>query len=158
MELLLAIGVMGLMLGMIMPRVGSVRSSYFATEASVGLATSVREARIAAIRGRTVVAIALAPGSRDRLERRQLPPRSWGDEGSLGRAAGGSDWRDIWAAPVVRHDDVSGHLEVVSPGPGIVFFPNGTSTGGEILVRDENGRLMHHFLVDPLTSALFTQR
>lgn len=156
-ELLLAITLMGLMLGMALPRVGGVRSAYFATESAKSLANSIRAARITAVKYRTTVALMAVPGRRDLLEERRFSVRPWGGQDPAGLAFQFEESGTVWDAPVVRDHELAGDLELVSSGDGILFFPNGTSSGGEILVRDEDGKIQTHFLVDALTGELFTQ-
>lgn len=156
-ELLLAIGLMGLILGLAMPRFGAVQSSFFSAEADRGLSNSVRAARMAAIRGRTTVALTVAYDSDNRLEERRLPLKEWPREESDHLAVEERDWSAVWEAPVVRSLVVKGSLELESSEPGIVFFPNGTSTGGRIIVTDVEEGSVSHFLVDPHTSELYFQ-
>ena len=157
MELLLAIGLMGLIMGMAFPHFGNVRSTFFSTEADRGLANSVRTARISAIRGRTTVALTVPYGRGNLLQERQLPRQDWPWEENDRLTVHGIDWDSVWEAPVIRTFESSGTIELKSAERGIVFFANGTSTGGEIIVTDEAGSLVSHFLVDPHTSELFTQ-
>ena len=156
-ELLLAITLMGLMLGLALPRVGGVRTAYSATESAKSLANSIRAARITAVKTRTTVALMAVPGRRDLLEERRFSVRPWGGQDPAGLTFQFEESGVVWDAPVARDHQLAGELELVSPGSGILFFPNGTSSGGEILIRDENGKLQTHFLVDALTGELFTQ-
>ena len=157
-ELLLAIGLMGLMMGLTLPNVGAVKKAYFATEEAKGVANSIRSARVDAISRRTTVALTITPERRNLLEERRLSVQSWYGGDSAGLAAGDRDWRGIWEAPVVRSTEVSGHLRLESSEPGILFFANGSSTGGEVMIHDDEGRLQHHFLIDSSTGELYVQR
>lgn len=157
-ELLLAIGLMGLMLGLTLPNVGAVKEAYFATEEAKAVANSIRAARVDAISKRTTVALTITPDSWNLLEERRLSVQSWHTGDSAGLASGDRDWNGIWEAPVVRGTEVSGHLLLESPEPGILFFPNGSSTGGEIMLHDEEGQLERHFLIDSSTGELFVQQ
>jgi len=157
-ELLLAIGLMGLMLGLTLPNVGAVKQAYFATEEAKGVANSIREARIDAISNRTTVALTISPNSPNHLEERRLSVQSWYAGDSAGLASEDRGWNGIWEAPVVRSTEVLGHLLLESSEPGILFFANGSSTGGEIMLHDEEGRLMRHFLINPSTGELFVQQ
>ena len=157
-ELLLAIGLMGLMMGLTLPNVGAVKKAYFATEEAKGLANSIRSARIHAISSRATVALTTTPERRNLLEVRRLSVQSWHAGDSAGLASGDRGWRGIWEAPVVRRTEVSGHLQLESPEPGILFFANGSSTGGEVMIHDDEGRLKHHFLIDSSTGELYVQR
>ncbi|MBU8869870.1 MAG: GspH/FimT family pseudopilin [Gemmatimonadales bacterium] len=156
-ELLLAIGLMGLIMGMAFPRFGTTRSSYFSAETDRGLANSVRQARISAIRGRTTVVLTVPSGNDNLLQERQLPRKEWPREVSDRLGVEGIDLASVWEAPVIRTYIVAGSIQLESPQRGIVFFPNGTSTGGRIIVTDEDGVRVSNFLVDPYTSELYFQ-
>ena len=157
-ELLLAIGLMGLMMGLTLPNIGAVKNAYFATEEAKSIANSIRSARVDAISHRTTVALTTTPGSRNLLEERRLSVQSWYAGDSAGLASEDRGWGGIWEAPVVRSTEVSGGLRLESSEPGILFFANGSSTGGEIMIHDEDGRLQHHFFIDPSTGELFRQQ
>lgn len=157
-ELLLAIGLMGLMLGLSLPRVGAVKKAYFATEEARAVANSIRSAQDSAIARRTTVAVTTNPDLGNSLEVRRLEVQSWYAGDSAGLASGGRDWQAIWDSPVVRNTLVSGNLRLEANEPGILFFANGTSTGGEILIEDEDGRVQHHFRVEPSTGELYGQQ
>ena len=157
-ELLLAIGLMGLMLGLTLSNVGAVKKAYFATEEAKAVANSIREARVDAISNRTTVALTITPDSRNLLEKRRLSVQSWHAGDSAGLASGNKGWSGIWEAPVLRSTEVVGHLLLESSEPGILFFANGSSTGGEIMLHDEEGRLQRHFLIDSSTGELFVQQ
>lgn len=156
-ELLLAISLMGLMLGLSLPRVGAVKNAYFATEEAKAVANSVRSARGTAIACRTTVALTADSDLENALDEHRLEPGSWHAGDSAGLAAGGQDWQSVWEAPVARTTAVSGRVRVESGEPGILFFANGTSSGGEIVIEDEDGRVQHHFRVEPSTGELYGQ-
>ena len=155
--LLLAIGLMGLMLGLTLPRVGAVKKAYFATEEARAVANSIRSAQESAISSRTTVALTIRPDLENSLEERRLEIRSWHAGDSAGLASGSRSREAIWEAPVVRRTAVAGRLRLESGEPGILFFANGTSTGGDILVEDEDGRVQHHFRIEPSTGELYGQ-
>ena len=157
-ELLLAIGLMGLMLGLTLPNVGAVKQAYFATEEAKAVANTIRSARVEAISNRTTVALTITPDTRNHLEERRLPVQSWYAGDSAGLASEDRGWSGIWEAPVVRSTEVSGHLLLESPESGILFFANGSSTGGEIMLHDQDGELKRHFLIDSSTGELFVQQ
>lgn len=157
-ELLLAIGLMGLMLGLTLPRISAVKTAYFATEEAGSLANAIRGARISAIAGRTTVALTISPDKMNVLEERRLPVQSWHAGDSAGLASGERDWRGIREAPVVRRTEVTGWLNLEYPVTGILFFANGSSSGGEITIKDESGDQQHHFLIDSATGELFVQQ
>lgn len=157
-ELLLAIGLMGLMLGLTLPRIGAVKTAYFATEEAGSLANAIRGARVSAITGRTTVALTISPGNVNILEERRLPVQSWHAGDSAGLASGDRDWRGIRDAPVVRRTEVTGRLRLDFPVTGILFFANGSSSGGELTIEDRDGGTQHHFLVDSATGELYVQR
>lgn len=157
-ELLLAIGLMGLMLGLTLPNVGAVKQAYFATEEAKGVANSIRAARIDAISSRATVALTITPDSWNQLEERRLPVQSWYAGDSAGLASEDRGWGGIWEAPVVRRTEVAGHLLLKSPVSGILFFANGSSTGGEIILHDDEGLPKRQFLIDPSTGELFVQQ
>ena len=157
-ELLLAIGLMGLMLGLSLPRIGAVKSAYFATEEAKEVANTIRAARVDAITNRTTVCLMTTSEHQNILEGRRLTIQSWYAGDSAGLAVENRGWRDIWEAPLVCRSEVSGHLELESPEIGILFFANGTSTGGEIMIHDDDGHLQHHFHVLPATGDLFIQQ
>jgi len=157
-ELLLAIGAMSLLLGLNLPRIGAVKKAYFASEEAKEVVNFVRAARLDAIVNRTTVGLAIATGDRNHLEERRLPSQSWYDEESSGFATENRDWRGIWETAVTRSIEVSGRLRLESIHPGILFFANGSSSGGEIMIHDEDGSLRHHFLIDAVTGELFIQK
>ncbi len=157
-ELLLAIGLMGLMLGLTLPNVGAVKQAYFATEEAKAVANTIRLSRVDAISNRTTVALTIAPDTRNHLDERRLPVQSWYAGDSAGLASEDRGWNGVWEAPVVRSTEVLGHLLLESPEAGILFFANGSSTGGEIMLHDEDGQLKRHFLIDSSTGELFVQQ
>ena len=156
-ELLLAITLMGLMLGLALPRVGGVRSAYLATESAKSLANTVRTAHIVAVKNRTTVALTVVPGRKEILEERRFSVRPWEGQDPAGLTFQLEEDGVVWDAPVVREHHVVGDLELIGCQGGILFYPNGKSSGGEILVRNEDGKVQNHFLVDPLTSGIFAQ-
>ena len=157
-ELLLAIGLMGLMLGLTLPNVGAVKQAYFATEEAKAVANTIRSARVDAISNRTTVALTITPDTRNHLEERRLPVQSWYGGDSAGLASEDRGWSGIWEAPVVRSTEVSGHLLFKSPESGILFFANGSSTGGDIMLHDKDGELKRPFLIDSSTGDLVVQQ
>ena len=157
-ELLLAIGLMGLMLGLTLPRVGAVKKAYFATEEARAVANSIRSAQDSAIARRTTVALTINPDFENSLEVRRLQAQSWHAGDSAGLASGGRGWQAIREAPVVRSTVIAGRLRLESGKQGILFFANGTSTGGEIMIEDEDGRVQHHFRIEPSTGELYGQK
>ena len=157
-ELLLAMALMGLMLGLTLPRIGAVKMAYFATEEARRVANAIRAARAGAITCRTTVALTISPDKVNVLEERRLSVQSWHAGDSAGLASGRRDWRGIREAPVVRRTEVTGRLRLEFPVTGILFFANGSSSGGEIIMRDGNDDTQHHFMVDSTTGELFVQR
>ena len=149
---------MGLMLGLTLPRIGAVKTAYFATEEAGSVANAIRGARVGAITGRTTVALTISPGEANVLEERRLAVQSWHAGDSAGLASGHKDWRGIREAPVVRRTEITGRLHLEFPVTGILFFANGSSSGGEITIRDGNDDTQHHFLVDSATGELFVQQ
>ena len=103
------------------------------------------------------MALTVAYNSDNCLEERRLPLQDWPREESDHLAVEERDWSAVWEAPVVRSFVVKGALALESSEPGIVFFPNGTSTGGRIIVTDEEEGRISYFLVDPNTSELYSQ-
>ena len=86
-----------------------------------------------------------------------MPRRDWPTEETDHLVVEPLDWSSIWEAPVIRTFEVTGVIELDCEGRGIVFFPNGSSTGGRIIVSDQDGIPISEYLVDPHTSELFTQ-
>ena len=156
-ELLLAISLMGLILGMAVPRFSAVRTQYFAEESERGLVNSVRSARVSAIRWRTPVALTVAGDNGSRLEERRLPPRSWSEAEPEGCFRKVADWETVWDAPIARTYAAGGAIELQALEEGIVFFPNGTSTGGRITVTDVDGKVVSMLMIDPHTSEVLTK-
>lgn len=156
-ELLLAITLMGLVVGLAVPRIGAVRSTYFAVESAKSVASALRAARIGAIRDRTTVALLPAFDGSNALEDRRLPKQPWAADDPVRLAAAQPTEPAIWGAPVVRTIAMAGAFEIIAPGGGILFFPDGSSSGGKIIVRGEDGREQHQFLIDSLTGEIFIQ-
>jgi Tfp pilus assembly protein FimT len=155
-ELLMAITLMGLVVGIAVPRIGAVRDTYFAAESAKSVASALRTARIGAIRERTTVILAPRQGDDSVLEERRLPSRSWARSDVAGLDLG-TDPTAVWDAKVVRLVPLSGKFELSVPGEGILFFADGSSSGGEITVHAENGEVQHRFHVDALTGEVFIQ-
>jgi len=156
-ELLLAVGLMGLMLSLSLPRIGAVKGAFFATEETRNLANAIRSARLAAIEERTTVCLTVAHGDAGRLEERRLPARSWLDIGLGGAAMPARGLTGVWDAPVARSTAVDGRLQFESDPEGLLFFANGTSSGGEILIREPDGHPRHRLVVVPSTGELLVQ-
>ena len=116
-------------------------------------------ARIAAVNGRTTVALTPAADGGDYLEERRLETRSWGEADAFGTADRLEDWREVWEAPVVRRHGLPGRLELHGQESGIVFFANGTCSGGRITVRDDDNHetRVRSFVIDPAGCGLFAQ-
>ncbi len=157
-ELLLAISLMGLMLGLSLPRIGAVKTAFLATEETEQLANAVRQARIEAISGRTTIALTTTADNPNCLLKRCDTRGDWQVAGTSAVASQGRSWHTIWDAPIIGRTTVSGHLRLESPVSGILFFADGTSTGGDILVYDTDGQRQHHLLVTATTGELFVQR
>lgn len=156
-ELLLAITLMGLVVGLAVPRIGAVRSTYFAAESAKTVANALRSARIGAIRDRTTVALVPAQDGGNVLEDRRLPRSPWGAEGPVRQGADQPAEQAVWSAPVVRTIALTGEFEIHGPGEGILFYPDGSSSGGQIIVRGQDGSEQHHFLIESLTGEVFIQ-
>lgn len=153
----MAITLMGLVVGLAVPRIGAVRGTYFAAESAKTVANALRSARIGAMRDRTTVALLPAPGDPTVLEDRRLPARSWAESDAAWLAV---QWRQddvIWDGQLVRKIQLTGQVEVTAPGQAILFYADGSSTGGEIVVRDEDYQVQHHFRVDATTGEIFVQ-
>lgn len=157
-ELLLAIGLMGLLLGLTLPRVGAVKESYFAAEETQAVANFLRSAQDAAISRRTTAAVTIGSDERNILEERQLEVRSWHAGDSAGLVADSRDWQEIWEAPVARRTRISGRLRLEGTDQGILFFANGSSTGGEVLIEDEEGRTRCRFHIEASTGEVYVQK
>jgi len=152
------ISVMGLALGLSLPRVGAVREGFFAAEEAREVAGFLRAARRDAVANRATVGLAAAVDAPGVLEQCRLPVRSWRTDEAAHprmefRARG-----EVWNADVVRRAEVAGRVRLICDGPGILFFANGTSTGGEILIFAEDGGLQCHFRIDPGTGEFIAQQ
>lgn len=156
-ELLLTIGLMGLMLGLSLPRISAVKDSYFAAEEAKEIANTIRAARMDAITNRTTVGLVISSDGNNVLERRRVQVKSWQASAVPGLATENQGWSEIWDAPPIHRTKVSGHMVMDSPKQGILFFANGSSTGGEIATHDESGILQHHFRILPTTGELLVQ-
>jgi prepilin-type N-terminal cleavage/methylation domain-containing protein len=157
-ELLLVISVMGLALGLSLPRVGAVREAYFATEEVREVAGFLRAAKHDAVANRTTVGLAAAVDAANVLEQRRLPACSWRTDEAAHPRMEFRDRGEVWDADVVRRTEVAGRVRLISDGPGILFFANGTSTGGEIMIFAEDGGLQCHFRIDPGTGEFIAQQ
>lgn len=155
-ELLLAIGVMGLVLGLGLPRLGAVKESFLAVEEAREVAALVRTARLDAVANRAAVTVAVAADG-GALELRRARPGTWTVGGDQAVAADG-DPQEPWQGAALRRVAVSGRLDLVTPGPGILFHANGTSSGGELLLCGGDGRLRHRILVDAGTGQVHVQQ
>lgn len=156
-ELLLAVSLLGVLLGLAFPRIGAVRDSFLAEESERALVNTVREARIAAIRQRTTVAVMIGETESDRLVVRRLEPAPWPDLELGPLAVDADDWSTVWEAPVVRSWQGEGRLELFADAPGIAFFADGRSSGGRIALRDEDGTVAFRLQVEPRTGEVFTR-
>jgi len=156
-ELLLAIGLMGLMLSLSLPRLGAVRGSFFTNEETRNVANAIRSARLMAIADRTTVCLAVSRGDDSLLEERRLPSQSWLDIGVGGAAMPQRGLTGVWDAPVARSTPVDGRFLMSSEADGILFFANGTSSGGEILIQETDGRPRHRLVIVPATGELLVQ-
>jgi prepilin-type N-terminal cleavage/methylation domain-containing protein len=156
-ELLMAITLMGLVVGLAVPRIGAVRSTYFAAESAKSVANALRSARIGAIRDRTTVALVPVPGDASALEDRRLAARSWSESDAAWLTGRWLQDDVIWDGAPVRVIHLNGQVEIDAPGQGILFYADGSSTGGDIVVRDEDYQVQHHFRVDALTGEIFVQ-
>ena len=157
-ELLLALGVVSLALALALPRVGAVRAAYLAAEEAREVAGFVRAARLDAIANRTLVGLAMASDRDDVLEHRRVQVRSWWTAEDSRPAMTPRDDQDIWSGSLVRVASFSGTLRMECAGQGILFFANGSSTGGQISLNDADGRPRHRFRIDPATGEVFAQR
>lgn len=157
-ELLLAISLMGLMLGLSLPRIGAVKTSYFAIEETENLINAIRTARIEAVNARTAVALTTDTDNPGRLDKRRLAIGSWQAAETTVQTARPGSWQAIWDAPIIGSTIVSGRLQLQAPAAGILFFADGSSTGGEIVICAEDGSPRHHILVVAATGETFVQR
>jgi prepilin-type N-terminal cleavage/methylation domain-containing protein len=157
-ELMLVMAVMSLALGLGLPRIGAVRTAYLAGEEAREVAAFVRAARMDAVASRTTVGLTNAPSRADALEQRRLPVQAWTTTEAAAPVTEARDHLGIWDAAVVHRVTVSGAIRLETDGQGILFFANGSSSGGEILLYTPDGRLRHHFRVDPATGAIVAQR
>ncbi len=156
-ELLLVVCVMSLALGLSLPRIGAVKADYLAAEEARGVEGLIRAARADAVALRTTVGVAVAEGAAGVLELRRMPGRTWNvDEAALPTAEGVGG-PEVWSAEVVRTAEVGGRLRVVADGRGILFFANGASTGGVVMVLDEDGGMRRRFRIDAETGGLTAQ-
>lgn len=156
-ELLLAIGLMGLMLGLALPRVGAVKKTYFAAEETRTVANFLRSAQDDAIARRTPVALAVGFDAENLLEQRQLEIRSWYAGDSAHLMSGTRGWQGIEEEPVARRTRVSGRLYLEAGAEQIVFFPNGSSTGGDVLLEDDKGRVRNRFHIEASTGEVYVE-
>lgn len=156
-ELLLVIGVMSLALGLSLPRIGAVRTSFFAAEEAREVAGFIRAARHDAVANRTTVGLTASLDAVNTLEQRRLTVRSWRTGDSGRPEAEDTGHGDIWDADIVRRATVSGRVQLVTEGPGILFYANGTSSGGEVMILAEDGSLQRHFRIDPGTGEFISQ-
>lgn len=156
-ELLLAISLLGVVLGLAFPRIGAVRDSFLASESERALVNTVRSARLTAVRERTTVAVMVGEADAGRLVVRKLDPVPWPDLELGPLAVEGMDWSGVWEAPVFRSWAGEGRLELSADGPGIAFFAGGMSTGGRIALRDQDGGETFRLQVESGTGEVFTR-
>lgn len=144
------------MLSMSLPRISAVKDSYFATEEAKEVANAIRAARIDAINNRTTVGLVVISDLRNVLEIRRLPIQSW-DKWNIPGLASNQDMGAMGDASLIQRTKVSGHLVIVAPDQEILFFANGSSTGGGIATHDEEGNLLHSFSILASTGELLVQ-
>jgi prepilin-type N-terminal cleavage/methylation domain-containing protein len=157
-ELLLAISVMGVILGLGLPRLEAVRDSYLSTEQARQVAGFLRAARLDAVACRTTVAVTMEVGADDVLELRRLEDGRWPaqDEHQAGLDAAGDP--NIWIAPVVRRIRVDGALRLQADGTAILFHANGRSGGGVVSLAGPGDGRGYDYLVEPSTGEIHMQR
>lgn len=152
-ELLLVMAVMGVVLGLGLVRIDAVKASYFAAEEASMVCGLLRAARLDAVATRATVLVGTNPEAPQVLEQRRLPVRSWSAEADAMPVAAPR----AWDGPVIRSARVAGRLRLEADGPGILFFASGASSGGELAIEADDGRVLHRLRVDAATGEVVVQ-
>ena len=143
-ELLLAITLVGLVLSMSLPRIEAVRDGLRDDEDARAVAVLLSTARDLAISTGTTSAVSIAPADPRTLELRigeQVAP--------LGEAPVPSAFLPDGEGTedVVRRVRVRGRIELLADRDRILFFSDGRSAGGDLLLRGAAQRVQHRFRV-----------
>ena len=152
-ELLLAVSILGLALGLGLPRVEAVREGFLRTEELRAVEGLLRAARASAIEHRATVTVAVAADDDRTLVRRRGPGVSWSGPSTTHSDRMVPPSRDA----VVRRRRGRARLEIHAPDGVLRFHADGSSSGGEIRLRGDGGRPIGDIGVDPATAALVTR-
>lgn len=129
-ELLLAIGLLGLVLGMSLPRVAAVRDGFRHGEDVRAVAVFLRTARDLAVTSRTTTAVSIAGD-----DPRSIELRYHGGPGTR-------------TTEVLRRVTIADRIEFVGERDAILFFADARSAGGELVIRDDSGSVRHRVRVE----------
>lgn len=148
-ELLLVVALVGLVLGLTLPRVDAVRDAFLCDEDARSIAVLLRSARHDAVTRRATTAVSIARDEVRTLELRIVEGSTWPDEDpGIGAAACVAHIDD---APV-RRVEVSHRIDLVAAEDQILFYADGRSSGGDVAVVDDRDRVLHRLRVDASTA------
>ena len=154
-ELLLAIGILCLATGLGLPRVDAVRDAYVRAEDTRAIEGILRDARHAAIENRSTVTITVSVEDPHVLEQWRDTGLSWPGAATRPHTP---DYFEVIDPVLARSVRVVDRLEVRTPPATIEFHSDGTSSGGELVVREDDGTELRRFRVDAATGAVVTRR
>ncbi len=151
------ISVMSLVLGLGLPRISAVRTAFLVDEQARELAAFVRAARLDAVTNRTTTAV--TPAGSGVLELQRVEAGTWRVEPDTTPQPAASLPAALDGAAVVRRIRLDGAVGIEAKGAaGIVFRADGSSGGGEIVLRAAEGGPVHRLRVDAATGAVMIQR